>query len=121
VAVVRNTRGFTVIEAVVALAVLTLVATSVLVGEGAQLRGVARSFDELAASRAAAARLEELAVADPPLVPGESTFPVDLPGCRGVQIVRRIEPGLYEVTARVEHDGRRHVELVTRLARKEPR
>lgn len=118
---VRNARGFTVIEAVVALAVLTLVATSVLVGEGAQLHGVARSFDELAASRAAAARLEELAATDAPLAPGVSAFPVEVPGCRGVQTVRRIEPGLFEVTARVERDERMHVELVTRLARKEPR
>jgi len=93
-------RGLTILELVIALAVITVIVTSVMVGERSQLAGVTRSFDELAASRAAATRLEELAEA--PLTPGRTTFDLALPGCLGLQTVRELTPGLYEVSVRIE-------------------
>ena len=109
-------RGLTVLEVVVGLAVLTIVATSVMVGENQQLRGVARSFDELAISRAAAGRLEELR--NMPLEPGETHFEVVAAGCVGVQRVRPLGPGLFEVTVRIEHERRgRPYKLTTLMVR----
>ena len=111
-------RGLTVLELVIALAVVTVIVTSVMVGERSQLAGVTRSFDELAASRAAATRLEELAEA--PLAPGQTTFDVSVPGCLGLQTVRELTPGLYEVTVRVERDnGRGATSFTTLMAREE--
>ena len=101
-------RGHTVIEAVFAMAVLTIVAGVVFIGEGAQLRGVKASFDELKASRVAAGRLEELRGLE--LVEGERPF------AGGAESVRRLAPGLFEVAVVV--DGFR---LVTVVAREEPR
>lgn len=101
-------RGHTIIEALVALSVLTLLTSVITVGQGAQLRGVKRSFDELKASRAAAGLLEE--VRDAPLVEGEERVG------GGTRTVRMLEPGLYEITAVV--DG---FALTTRLAREVPR
>jgi hypothetical protein len=121
VAVVGRERGLTVLEVVVALAVLTIIVTSVMVGERSQLAGVVHSFDELAASRAAAGRLEELAGA--PLVVGETTFDVDaqaLPGCVGVQRIREVTPGLFEVSVRIERArAERAVQLTTLMVREE--
>ena len=108
-------RGHTVIEAVIALAVITIVASAVLVGEGAQLRGVKQSFDELAASRAAAGRLDELSLPGAKLATGETLFPVDLPGAHGVQRVRRLEEGLFEVTV-VVHGAQGKFELTSLIA-----
>jgi hypothetical protein len=118
VAVVARDKGLTVLELVIALAVLTVIVTSVMVGERSQLAGVTRSFDELAASRAAAARLEELAEA--PLAPGRTTFDVALPGCLGLQTVRELTPGLYEVSVRIERaKGGGATSFTTLMAREE--
>lgn len=110
-------KGITILELVVSLAVLTVIVTSVMVGERGQLAGVARSFDELAASRAAAARLEELA--DVPLEPGQTTFEVSVPGCLGLQTVREVTPGLFEVHVRVERDRGRGATILTTLMARE--
>lgn len=116
--VARGEKGLTVLELVVALAVLTVIVTSVMVGERGQLASVTRSFDELAASRAAAARLEDLA--DAPLEPGRTTFDVALPDCLGVQTVREVTPGLFEVRVRVERrKGGGGTTLTTLMAREE--
>ena len=111
-------KGLTVLELVIALAVLTVIVTSVMVGERGQLAGVTRSFDELAASRAAAARLEELATS--PLAPGQTMFDVALPGCLGLQTVREVTPGLFEVHIRVEREkGRGATNLMTLMVRED--
>lgn len=115
---VAHEKGISVLELVIALAVITVIVTSVMVGERAQLAGVTRSFDRLAASRAAAARLEELA--DAPLEPGRTTFDVGVPGCLGSQTVREVTPGLFEVRVRVERDnGGGATSLTTLMAREE--
>ncbi|MHC4819775.1 MAG: hypothetical protein ACYTF8_17145 [Planctomycetota bacterium] len=111
-------KGLTVLELVIALAVLTVIVTSVMVGERGQLAGVTRSFDELAASRAAAARIEELAAAS--LEPGQTMFDVSVPGCLGLQTIREVTPGLFEVHIRVERDkGRGATSLMTLMVRED--
>lgn len=115
---VAREKGISVLELVIALAVITVIVTSVMVGERSQLAGVTRSFDRLAASRAAAARLEELAAA--PLEPGRTMFDVDLPGHLGLQTVREVTPGLFEVRVRVEREnGGGATSLTTLMAREE--
>lgn len=116
---VARARGFTVLEVVVALAVLTIVATSVMVGERGQLRQVGHSFDELMASRIAAGRLEVLATAR--LVPGETVFDVEEPGLEGVQRIRELTPGLFEVRVSVQRPGGREFRLTTLMTREEGR
>lgn len=107
-------RGLTVIETTVALAILATVAAVVTAGGGAELRQVGRSFDELWASRAAASRLEELRAGaelpDGPFVPGRE-------GYEGVQRSRVVAPGLVEVEVVVAGPRERKVRLTTRIAR----
>lgn len=104
-------RGYTLMEVVVAMAVLTLVATGVFVGEEGSLRQVARSFEELELSRAAAARLERMGAPEP----GERAFVCDVRGAGGRETVRLLEPGLYEVMVEVRR-GDHVVRLVTLVA-----
>jgi len=105
-------RGYTLMEIVVAMAVISLVATGVFVGEEGQLRQVSRSFDELQLSRAAAARLERITSPEP----GERAFEVEGMGVRGTETVTLREPGLYEVLVEVRR-GDHVVRLVTLVAR----
>jgi hypothetical protein len=98
-------------EIVVAIAVLSLVATGVFVGEEGNLRQVARSFDQLELSRAAAARLEKMGAPEP----GERAFVPGVRGAGGTEKVRLVEPGLYEVAVEVRR-GSHVVRLVTLVA-----
>ncbi|HEX5136207.1 MAG TPA: prepilin-type N-terminal cleavage/methylation domain-containing protein [Planctomycetota bacterium] len=109
-------RGYTLIEVVVAMAVLSLVATGVFVGEEGQLRQVSWSFDELMLSRAAASRLEKVASPEP----GERAFETGVEGARGREAVKVLEPGLLEVTVEVARGGH-VVRLVTVVATGAPR
>lgn len=104
-------RGFTVLEIIVALAVVGLVATAVFVGEDSQLRQVSQSFGELELSRAASSRLERMGAPEP----GERAFEVEVQGARGQETVRIVEPGLFEVTVEVRR-GAEIVRLVTLVA-----
>ena len=98
------------------LATITLVATGVFVGEEGSLRQVARSFEELELSRAAAARLERMGAPEP----GERAFAPGVRGAGGRETVRLLEPGLYEVTVEVRRGGH-VVRLVTLFATEAPR
>ena len=104
-------RGYTLMEVIVAMAVIGLVATGVFVGEEGQLRQVAHSYGELELSRAAAARLERMAVPEP----GERAFETEVRGAGGRETVKLLEPGLYEVTVEVRR-GDHVVRLVTLVA-----
>lgn len=104
-------RGYTVLEVITALAVITLVATAVFVGEHGQLRQVSHSFGELELSRAASSRLERMDAPEP----GERDFEVEVQGARGHEAVRLLEPGLYEVSVEVRR-GEQAVRLVTFVA-----
>jgi hypothetical protein len=98
-------------EIAVAMAVVGLVVTGVFVGEEGQLRQVARSFEELELSRAAASRLERLASPEP----GEREFDTGVKGALGRETVKVLEPGLYEVAVEVRR-GDHVVRLVTVVA-----
>jgi prepilin-type N-terminal cleavage/methylation domain-containing protein len=104
-------RGYTLMEIVVAMAVIGLVATGVFVGEEGQLRQVSRSFEELELSRAAASRLEAMAAPEP----GERAFDTGVRGARGREVVTVLEPGLFEVVVEARR-GDRVVRLVTVVA-----
>ena len=116
---VGRARGYTLIEVVCAMAVLTIVSTAVLTGERGQLAGVRQSVDDLAASRAAAARLEEYHASDPLLITGRRVFPVGLAGCRGIEEVRRVTSGLFEVTVTVRRGDADLARLTTLVATEE--
>ncbi len=120
--------GYTLVEVACAFAVLSVLATTVSVGEGNSIRSVARSFRGHAALNLAAGRLEELAAGAAPLAPsGWHEFAVaaaaveHLPYHRTLERVLELEPGLFEVTAEVswmEHSGanRDRVRLTTLIA-----
>ena len=99
-------RGYTVMEAVVAMAILVLIATSVVAGDRAQFEGVAASLTQLRDSRLAATQIERLRAGADSLEPGETRF------AGGVRRVRIIRPNLLEVV--VEAGQTR---LVTWIAR----
>lgn len=104
-------RGHTMMEIVAAMAVISLVATGVFVGEEGQLRQVSRSFEEIELSRAAASRIERMASP----VPGEREFDPGVRGAGGRETVRVLEPGLLEVAVEVSR-GDHVVRLVTVMA-----
>ena len=101
-------RGFTVIEALVGLAVLVLIATCVTAGDHGQRAALLHSLQELQDSRRAATVIERLRGGAEPLVAGTT----NLDG--GTRTVRRVRNRLYEV--RVEIGG---VSLVTWIAKED--
>ena len=114
----RAEAGFTVLEVTVALVIVTVLVTAALGGIRAHQVTAVRSFDRLAASRAAASRLETLRDPSCPLAAGSTSFAPDMPGATGAQQVTSLEPGLFEVAVVVEHAGANvRARLVTRLAR----
>jgi prepilin-type N-terminal cleavage/methylation domain-containing protein len=118
----RRSRGFSVMEALCAMAILVVLATAASLGGRGQLRHVGDRFDELAALNLASSRIEAIDAWDHPLVEGETEFDVDpqsLPSAQGRQKIGEIEPGLFEITIRVEYgpDQARSVELTTWMAR----
>ena len=107
-----GSRGITVVEVIVALAIATILATSAVVGGHGHLAHAKASFDELAASRQAASYLESLERPEA----GTVEFAVDpevLPGGEGRLEVRRLEPGLLEVAVTVHWPPDNRVRLVT--------
>lgn len=111
-------RGFTLIEAVIALAVISVLAGAALTGLGAHLGTVRASFDELALTRLASGRLDEIRAADAAPVPGEREVTAPRPGVTMRETVREREPGLFEVTVAVAAaEGGRRVSLTTLVAR----
>ena len=91
---VAREGGFTVIECMVALAILVVVAGGMVLNDQATLREVADSFDALAASRCAAGRID--AIDRRTLAPRTREFEIDdgaLPGCIGVERIRAITAG----------------------------
>ena len=115
-------RGFSVMEALCAMAILVVLATAASLGGRGQLRHVGDRFDELAALNLASSRLEALDAWAHPLVEGETEFDVDpqsLPAARGRQRIEKDDPGLFKVTIRIEYgpDQARSIELTTLMAR----
>ena len=111
----RRRRGFTVLEATVALAIIGLTAVGVLSAFGADLRGAERARDVLAASSLAQsqlARLElssarELAALPDSLARGTFVAPLNRYRWTATSAVVLGEPDLYDIGVAVEWaDGR---------------
>lgn len=117
---VARERGFTFMELCCAMAVFIVIATGAVVGGRVHFALLAQSFDRTAAERQAASRLEQLG-STATLAEGESEFEAAtpaLPSARGTQTVRALEPGLYEVTVRVQwQKDVKPVEVTTLMAR----
>lgn len=99
--------GFTMMELVFAFAVLSILFSVGFLGAGSKLAHVRRCYQETLALGAASGRLEQLQVGDGPLEPGTTGFPLPpgaqqaLSNAAAVQTVKQLEPGLYEVQAKV--------------------
>ena len=125
----QNNGGYTLIEVACAFAVLSVLATTVFLGEGSHLRATANSFREMSTGQLAAGRIEELGATDAPPALGERAFAMDeeaaaqLPEARAVQEVRELKPGLYEIAVEVSWTspgGRRQkIRLTSLIARRE--
>ncbi len=115
----RRDSGLSLIESVIASTVFLILASAGFVSGRAHLEDIGRSYDELAASKAAASRLE--AIAADPATPIVGERPV-AGLAHATETVTRREPGLYEIAVRVtSEEGRLLAELTTLVAREEPR
>ncbi|MHC5071570.1 MAG: type IV pilus modification PilV family protein [Planctomycetota bacterium] len=100
--------GFTMMELVCAFAVLSILVSVGFLGAANKLDHVRRSYQETQALQAASGWLEQLQVEHLPLRTGVSGFLLPqsaqkaLADAEGVQSVRQLEPGLYEVVATVK-------------------
>lgn len=110
-----RSRGFTVLETVVGLAVTTIVVA--LAFDGGRLPAIAatKSLDRLQSTRACASALERLDRAT--LSNGERAFNPGLPGANGTLVLREISPTLFEVTATVTQKDGARVATATRLVK----
>lgn len=124
----QSSAGYTLIEVACAFAVLSVLATTVFLGEGSHLRATAESFREMSAGQIAAGRIEEVAADDVAPELGERTFVMHerasahLPDASGTQVVRVLEHGLYEIVVEVSWTSpggrRQRVRLTSLIARR---
>ncbi|MEM7202046.1 MAG: prepilin-type N-terminal cleavage/methylation domain-containing protein [Planctomycetota bacterium] len=123
----RRDRGYTLIEVACAFAVLSVLATTIFLGQGQGVRAVATSFHETTALNLAAGRLEQLGEPDAELRVGKSRFEIDQDAARLLALPRAYQEiedrgeGLYEVTTEVswlenQSKPRRRIRLTTLIA-----
>lgn len=114
----RRCAGLTLLETLCALAILTVVAGSAVLGEQLHLRAVADAHRELCALEEAESELEAARLAPPP--PGSTERALDaapLSGAHLVRTVRALDDGELAVDVRVTWGAeRRDVTLSTRVA-----
>lgn len=105
----RGSRGFTMLEAAASLAVLCVVATTVTVVSSSHLRYLARSHEETAAYRRAAAQLERVRAQKDRPQEGVTSFDVAnvaFAGSQtGTQRVTQIAAGLWRVEVDLDWQG----------------
>jgi type II secretory pathway pseudopilin PulG len=100
--------GFTIMELVCAFAVLSILISAGFLGAASKLGNVRRAYQETVALQAASGWLEQLQADRGPLRIGTTEFALSpaaqktLAGAQGTSEVRRLEPGLYEVSAQVQ-------------------
>lgn len=127
----RGQRGFSMMDAAVALAVLSVIATAVVSTGSTEMRWFARSHEETVAWRAAASEIERIAASAAAPAEGASSFALggtaasQLRGGAGRRTVTRVEPGLWrvevETTWEAADGGTGRARLATLLARDVPR
>src|SRR6185436_4268646 len=115
------------LECAIALALLSVLATSIATSGRSELRYFARSMEETVAERVASSRIERLSASTMPLIDGERSFDVDpetlrrLPDAAARESVTRLGPRLVrveaDVTWRAADGGTAHARLATLLAR----
>lgn len=123
-------RGFALLECLVAVLVLTVLATTLLAGERSASLNSRHSLEELLVVQALESRLDELRLA-PNIEVGTHTFPpitmpLELDGIRATQTVTSLNDRLLEVTVEIAWkplgaDAERTRRLVTRHIRGEAR
>jgi Tfp pilus assembly protein PilV len=122
-------RGIALLEVTIALIAFAVLLSWALAGNSGELRHAAASFEQTRAERLAAGRLEALRPDSEPLPVGLTAFALpasarsDLADPEGEQVVREIEPGLFEVSVTVRwgprQSGRRsQARLVTLIERR---
>ena len=105
---VRRAAGFTIMELVCAFAVLSILVSVGFLGSASKLGQVRRPYQETVALQAASGCLERLQADRRPLRVGTTEFQLSaaarraLAGAQGIAEVRRLESGLYEVSAQVQ-------------------
>jgi len=119
--------GFSYLETILSVSVMTLLLGSLFVGLAGNARAVGDSLDDAAAGRAASSRLELLRAGRTAVVPGVRAFTPDattaqvLPGLTGEEEVREAGQGLLSVEIRLRWKGaggdERRASLATLLAR----
>jgi type II secretory pathway pseudopilin PulG len=109
----RLGRGFTVLETIVALAVVTITVAVAL--DSGRLPAVAatKSLNRLQATRAAASALERLDRHT--LAAGKNSFDPRMPGADGHLVIKELRPLLFDVTASVRLPDGTTISTTTRM------
>ncbi len=101
-------KGFTIMELACAFAVLSILVGVSLPGAASKLAHLRRSYQETLALQAASGWLEQLQADRRPLRAGTTGFSLPpaarktLAGAEGIQEIRWLRPGLYEVLAQIK-------------------
>lgn len=111
----RRSRGFTVLETVVGLAVTTIVVTVAMDSGRPSAVAATKSLERLQATRAAASELERLDRSG--VTAGRRSFRPGLAGTTGAIDVTELSPTLFEATARVALPDGTSVSATTRVVK----
>ena len=113
-----STRGISVLECIVALAILTILATAAMDGVNAHARTTRLAQDSMRARLAASSRLESFPRRE--IAAGQRSFATGAADLRGDEEVVEVSPGLFEVRVRVRATSGARASLATRIAAEGP-
>lgn len=111
----RRSRGVTVLETVVGLAVTTIVVTVAMDSGRPSAVAATKSLERLQATRAAASELERLDRSG--VTAGRRAFQPGLAGTSGAVDIAELSPTLFEATARVALADGTSVSATTRVVK----